>query len=214
MHIVYLHGFASSPQSGKARFFKSKFEERGISIDIPELDAGSFERLTVSGMLDVVDQLVAGRSCVPGSFVMMGSSLGGFIAALYAARHPREVERMVLLAPALQFAKRWKARFGADELDEWKRQGWKSFYHYGRKRDERLGYSFVEDAMQFEGEPEFPQRALILHGSADETVPVEMSRDYTASHANVILKELASGHELTDVTEDLWRETAAFLGIS
>ncbi len=208
MHIVYLHGFASSPQSGKAQFFKRKFEERGISIDIPELDQGSFETLTVSGMLEVVGRQVAGRSCV-----LMGSSLGGFIAALYAARHPEEVERIVLLAPALQFAKRWNARFSAEELAEWKRQGWKSFYHYGRKRDERLGYSFVEDALRFEGEPGFPQPALILHGIRDETVPVQMSRDYAAGHANVILQEFDSGHELTDVTQDLWRASAAFLGI-
>jgi pimeloyl-ACP methyl ester carboxylesterase len=206
MHVVYLHGFASSPQSSKAQFFKSKFAERGISIDIPELDGGSFERLTISGMLKIVGERVAGRSCV-----LMGSSLGGFTAALYAARHPREVERMVLLAPALQFSKRWNARFGAEDLGEWKRDGSKSFYHYGRKREERLGYDFVEDAKQFEGEPEFPQPALILHGTQDEVVPVEGSRDYAASHSRVILKEFASGHELTDVTEELWREVSAFL---
>ena len=208
MHVVYLHGFASSPQSSKAQFFKRKFEERGISIDIPELDEGSFERLTISGMLKVVGERVAGRSCV-----LMGSSLGGFTAALYAARHPWEVERMVLLAPALQFSQRWNARFGAGELAEWKRQGGKNFYRYGRKREERLGYSFVEDAMQFEEEPEFPQPALILHGTQDEVVPVAASRDYAARHANVILKEFASGHELTDVTEDLWREVDAFLEV-
>lgn len=213
MHVVYLHGFASSPQSGKAEFFKRKFEQRGISIDIPELDQGNFERLTVSGMLDVVGKAFR-RNVADQNVILMGSSLGGFAAALYAARHPDEVDRMVLLAPALQFAKRWRARFGAEELDEWKRQGWKNFYHYGRKRDERLGYSFVEDAMRFEEEPEFSRPALILHGSLDEVVPVEMSRDYAATHANVNLKEFASGHELTDVTEDLWRETAAFLGIS
>jgi pimeloyl-ACP methyl ester carboxylesterase len=209
MRIVYLHGFASSPQSGKAQFFKRKFEERGISIEIPELDQGSFERLTVSGMLDVVGQAVAGRRCV-----LMGSSLGGFTAALYAARHPQPIERMILLAPALQFSKRWKARFSTSELADWKRQGSKSFYHYGHKRDEPLGYSFVEDAMQFEGEPDFSQPALILHGALDDVVPVEMSREYAVHHANVMLKEFPSGHELTDVTEDLWRETTAFLRIS
>ena len=207
MHIVYLHGFASSPQSGKAQFFKRKFEERGISIQVPELDRGSFERLTVSGMLDVVGQTIAGRRCV-----LMGSSLGGFTAALHAARHPETVERMILLAPALQFSKRWKARFSPEELAEWKRQGSKNFYHYGRKREEPLGYSFVEDAMQFEGEPDFSQPALILHGTLDDVVPVEMSREYAARHANVRLKEFASGHELTDVTEGLWRETSVFLG--
>jgi uncharacterized protein len=209
MHIVYLHGFASSPQSRKAQFFKRQFEERGMAIDIPELDEGNFERLTVSGMLHVVGRVVAGRTCV-----LMGSSLGGFVAGLYAARHPRKVERLVLLAPALQFAKRWRARFRAQELAEWQRQGWKDFYHYGRKRDERLGYSFIEDAAQFEGEPEFPQPALILHGSRDEIVPVEMSRDYAQRHPQAKLKEFASGHEMTDVMEDLWGETEAFLGLT
>ena len=29
MRIVYLHGFASSPQSSKAQFFQKKFAERG-----------------------------------------------------------------------------------------------------------------------------------------------------------------------------------------
>ena len=107
-----------------------------------------------------------------------------------------------------------EARFGAEELAEWKRQGWKNFYHYGRRREERLGYSFVEDAMQYEEEPEFPQPALILHGTHDEVVPVATSRAITwPAIRNVILKEFASGHELTDVTEDLWRETAGFLGI-
>jgi pimeloyl-ACP methyl ester carboxylesterase len=210
MHIVYLHGFASSPQSGKAQFFKRKFEERGISIDIPELDEGNFERLTVSGMLKVVERAVSSR-CAEQACILMGSSLGGFTAGLYAARHPEQVERVVLLAPALQFARRWRERFSAEELAEWKRQGWKSFYHYGRLRDERLGYSFVEDALQFEGEPVFPQPALILHGSRDEVVPVELSRSYVLKHPNAQLKEHPSGHELTDVKEDLWKETAAFM---
>jgi len=209
MHIVYLHGFASSPQSGKAQFFKYQFEELGIPIDIPQLDRGDFERLTVSGMLDVVQKTVAGASVV-----LMGSSLGGFVAGLYAARYPEQVERLVLLAPALEFAKKWKARFSPEELAEWKRHGWKNFYHYGHKRDERLGYSFVEDATRFEGEPEFRQPALILHGSQDNVVPVDSSRSYAKRHPNVMLKEFASGHELTDVTQDLWTAVSEFLKVS
>ena len=86
MHIVYLHGFASSPQSSKAQFFQRKFQEQGISIEIPALDQGDFEHMTVTSMLHLVDQAVAGRSCV-----MMGSSLGGFLAGLYAARNPKLV---------------------------------------------------------------------------------------------------------------------------
>lgn len=208
MHIVYLHGFASSPQSSKAQFFQRKFQERGIAIDIPALDRGDFENMSISSMLELVDTMVAGRSCI-----MMGSSLGGFLAGLYAARNPKLVERLVLLAPALEFSKKWQERFSGHELEEWKRQGWKTFFHYAHKRQERLSYGFVEDAMRYEGEPDFPQPAIILHGTQDDVVPVALSRDYAARHANVLLKEFHSGHELTDVTEDLWTEAARFLSL-
>jgi hypothetical protein len=43
---------------------------------------------------------------------------------------------------------------------------------------------------------------------------VQLSRDYALRHTNVMLKEFDSGHELTDVTEALWKETAAFLGLT
>jgi predicted esterase YcpF (UPF0227 family) len=77
MRIVYLHGFASSPQSGKARFFAAKFRALGVPFTAPQLDEGNFEGLTISGQLKVVEQAV-GQDHV----VLMGSSLGGYLAAL------------------------------------------------------------------------------------------------------------------------------------
>ena len=35
--IVYLHGFASSPASKKAAFFRDRFREVGVEIEIPDL---------------------------------------------------------------------------------------------------------------------------------------------------------------------------------
>ena len=52
----------------------------------------------------------------------MGSSLGGYLAALIASRNP-EVERAVLLAPAFRLAERWRARMTAEELAGWKKDG-------------------------------------------------------------------------------------------
>src|SRR4051812_8679432 len=125
MRIVYLHGFASSPQSSKARFFQRKFTEASIPFIAPQLDRNDFQGLTITGMLEVTDAAVAGEKTV-----LMGSSLGGFVAGLYAARNPDAVEKLVLLAPAFQFSERWRARFNQEQLAGWKTRGWAPFYHY------------------------------------------------------------------------------------
>lgn len=208
MRYVYLHGFASSPQSSKAQFFRRRLAEFGIELVIPALDGGDFEHLTITGQLRVVDAAVAGRATV-----LFGSSLGGYLAALYAARHTC-VGKLVLLAPAFQFPARWRQRYSAEQLEEWKQNGSVSVFHYGYRREVPLSYQIMEDSLAYENEPDFRQPALILHGNRDPVVPVGISRDLAASRKNVTLRTFDSGHELTDVLEDLFDETRRFLDLA
>lgn len=203
--FVYLHGFASSPESNKAQFFRKRFAEKGFDLQIPSLDGGDFTHLTITGQLQILDAEVAGRPCV-----LIGSSMGGYLAALYAARHANIV-KLVLLAPALHFPSRWRARYASEELERWQREGSVPVFHYGYKREIPLGYQLLEDSRNYEDEPEFTQPVLVLHGSRDTVVPGSISIGYAARHPNVILRFFDSGHELTDVLEGLWEETAAFL---
>ena len=203
--IVYLHGFASGPQSRKARYFQRKFAERGVEFHAPPLDDGAFERLTVTGELQVVDRTVAGRPAI-----LMGSSLGGYLAAWYASRHPH-IERLVLLAPALRFKSGWRERFSEAELAAWKRQGTAPFFYYPTGVERSLGYRFYEDSQVYDDQPEFAQPALVLHGTRDDIVPAEDSRAYAAAHPNVLLRLFDSGHELTDVLDQIWAEVERFL---
>jgi pimeloyl-ACP methyl ester carboxylesterase len=203
--VVYLHGFASSPQSSKAQYFARKFAERGVPVEIPRLDDGDFERLTVTGQLGVIERAVGGRPAV-----LMGSSLGGYLAALYAARHP-EIEKVVLLAPAFQFPSRFRTRYTQDELERWKWDGSAPVFHYGYQRECQLGYQLLEDAAGYEDEPDFRQPGLIIHGRQDPVVPAAASEGFTASHPNVILRLMDSGHELTDVLDPMWALVEEFL---
>jgi pimeloyl-ACP methyl ester carboxylesterase len=208
VRIVYLHGFASSPQSSKARFFAARFAEWGVPVEIPELDEGDFTGLTITRQLAVIERTVASRPAV-----LMGSSLGGYLAALFAARHPL-IEKLVLMAPAFQFPGRWRERYPAEEMATWKRDGVYPIFHYGCGRELPLGYQFVEDSLRYEGEPEFSQPTLIFHGVRDPVVPAAVSQSYAAHRRNVTLQLLDSAHELTDVLEEMWREIRWFLDLS
>jgi predicted esterase YcpF (UPF0227 family) len=71
MRTIYLHGFASSPASRKARYFVEKLAGRGITVEALEL-APDFEHLTITSQLAVVEKTSHGDPVV-----LIGSSMGG-----------------------------------------------------------------------------------------------------------------------------------------
>ena len=198
MRTIYLHGFASGPASKKATFF----HDRMPSLEVPDLSAGDFEHLSISGQIDVIGEMAAGDPVA-----LIGSSMGGYLAALYAAQHP-EVARLVLLAPAFGFARTWAA---APEAEAWRKTGFLDVYHYGEKRKRRLGYQLIEDALRYDDFPDFQQPALIFHGIHDTVVPPGLSGQFAGTHPAARLRLLNSDHELLNVLDSIWREAGPFL---
>ncbi len=203
--VLYLHGFASGPASAKARFLGDRLRSLGMQVEIPDLAAGDFEHLTIGGQLAVVERAAAGRPVC-----LVGSSMGGYLAALYAARHP-EVARLVLLAPAFDFARRWADYLGARQVEEWRRSGTMEVFHYADNQMRKLGYRLLEDAARYEAFPDFRQPALIFHGAHDDVVPASLSSRFAATHTNAHLEILDSGHELVNVLDHLAEKIPPFL---
>jgi pimeloyl-ACP methyl ester carboxylesterase len=205
MRFVYLHGFASGPQSRKAQAFREGLATRGIELEIPDLAQGDFEHLTVSGQLRVIEENLDGAPCR-----LVGSSMGGYLASLYAASHPA-VERLVLLAPAFGLAVRWREMRGQDAIDLWRDSGWLEVFHHGNKSMRRIHYGLLEDAANFPGFPDLHQPALIFHGIYDSVVPIDLSRQFVTSHPNAQLCELASDHELLNVLNRISDDAIPYL---
>ena len=202
---VYLHGFASSPASTKARFFAQKLAQRGIPLLVPELDGDDFEHLTISSQLAVI------RETLPhGPVVLIGSSLGGYLAALYAERHAN-VEKLLLMAPAFDFQARWAARLGAETMAQWKSDGTLPMYHYGLKTERALGYEFYEDVGQYASYPNVKQPCLVIQGDRDDVVTPEVARRFCDVRPNASLTLFESGHELTNVLDEIWTVAEPFL---
>lgn len=203
--VIYLHGFASSPLSRKATFFSERLRALGYLVDIPDLAQGDFEHLTISSQLRVVEEVIRGEPVT-----LIGSSLGGYLAALYAARHP-EVERVILLAPAFGFYQLWMAELTPERIAAWRRDGALPFFNYGAQRELPLGYQLLENASHFEPFPLIQQPVLIFHGNQDASVPVEQSLAFIRLNPNARLIRLESGHELIDVLPNVWEESESFI---
>jgi hypothetical protein len=210
MIYVYLHGFASGPQSLKAQYLRDRFAEVGVGLQIPDLNQGNFTHLTLSRQLQQVETELL-QDTTP--TVLIGSSFGGLTAAWLGQRCP-QVQQLVLLAPAFQFLQQWLGQLPPQVLTQWQQTRIMPFYHYGAQQQLPLSYEFVEDLHQYQEEQlTRPLPTLILHGCQDQVIPVTASRQYAAHRAWVQLVELDSDHTLGNVLEQIWQSIQNFCQI-
>ena len=200
--FIWLHGFASSPQSSKGQFIRARLEERGAHLVLPDLNDPTFLDLTVSRMLLQLDVLAQGE----GPLVLLGSSLGGFTAALWAATRPGRTAALVLLAPAFDLGPRWSRPMDPAELVRWRATGRLAFDHFARGRKEDLSIAFLDDAL---GHPSWPLPdcpTLVIQGTQDEVVEPGLAREFArCMGARATLVELPQGHDLSADLPGLWR---------
>lgn len=210
MRYIYLHGFCSGPATFKGNYFRGRFADQAIELTTPDLNGGDFEHLTVSSQLTVVRALLA-ASEEPATLI--GSSMGGYLACLLA-QESDIVERLILIAPAFGFLRRYQALLGDEALRSWRETGWieVDHYQYGEKR--RLGYDIMEDAQRYESlSLARPLPTLIFHGLYDDTVPYQASVDYLQVNPHAELLLLPSDHSLNAEIDRLWHYTSGALGL-
>ena len=84
---VFIHGLESTSRGTKGVFFRKRYPEMII-----EDFSGSFQE-----RMEKLGNLLAGKP----DLILVGSSYGGLMAAVYACRHEEQVKKLILLAPAL-----------------------------------------------------------------------------------------------------------------
>src|SRR6266508_3817793 len=70
------------------------------------------------------------------------------LAILAAARLRARVSRLVLLAPAVMFAKPGHHLLPPERIDEWRRRGALPFFHYADNAERLLNYAFYDDSLR------------------------------------------------------------------
>jgi pimeloyl-ACP methyl ester carboxylesterase len=88
--VIFIHGQESSSKGSKGVFFRNLFPE----MIIPDFEGGLSKRMSE------LYECLADKKGI----IMIGSSLGGLMAALYAFQNKDRVKKLILLAPAINLA--------------------------------------------------------------------------------------------------------------
>ena len=86
---LFLHGLESSGRGTKGRYFTDNF---------PHIIAPDFTG-SLQDRLQALETICRGLD----RLTLIGSSFGGLMATCFAIAHPERVQRLILLAPALNF---------------------------------------------------------------------------------------------------------------
>ncbi len=194
MRYVYLHGFASSPDSSKGLAVAAHLAARRPSIHVERLNMRqpSFAHLRGSAMIAHVEARIGDEPTI-----LLGSSLGGWVALRVAERNPN-VQRLILLAPAIGLAANWKRRMPHD-IEAWRRTGWRTVddHAFGGTAEIDIGFLDDVDAIDAKGDPDVTVPTLIVHGRRDDVVPIAGSFRWAAERDNVRIVAVDDDHQLT-----------------
>ena len=205
--VLYLHGFASSPGSAKARAFAERLEPMGVRMAIPRLDRGDFSRLTLTGAL-----LAAAEAAesLRRPYAVVGSSMGGYLGLRHALQS--RVLGVVAMAPALDFPVSWERWMEPAEFAKWRATGWTEMEHHETGRKERIAWDVVADSQSHpvvEAAPPCP--VLVFHGRRDDVVPCVLSERLAEASPHVRLRLLDDDHMLHASIHTIVDESVEFL---
>jgi hypothetical protein len=210
-NVFYLHGFASSPRSTKVGYFSERLRERGVELHCPDFNEPAFETLTISRMLEQLGAELRGLE--NGSVALIGSSLGGTLAILAAAAFPAKIDRLVLLAPAVMFAKPGHHLLPPERIDEWRRRDALPFFHYAFNEERDLRFAFYEDSLRHDPfNAVIPQPVLVFQGLRDASVDHHTVEAFARTRPNLTLSLLDDDHQLIASLPRMWSDIAPFLG--
>jgi pimeloyl-ACP methyl ester carboxylesterase len=103
IHLIYLHGFASSAGGRKVQYLRPRLAERSDAtfhaVEFSPMPA-DFEYLTITGMINRLRQYILDRKLT--DVCLIGSSMGGLVGLNYAHRYGG-VAHLLLLSPALTY---------------------------------------------------------------------------------------------------------------
>lgn len=162
--LVFVHGMGASSESWKAQMDALEDRFTVVSWDllghgrspVPE-DPALFSR---DEALKDLDDVIASLEDLPGTPILVGHSLGGYLALAYAATRPGAVRGLVVMATGPGFR-------DPDKREAWNARSRRNAHRFGVE-PRVAGLNLQHDALVMDSLPELAVPTLALAGSADD----------------------------------------------
>ncbi len=196
--IIYSHGFGGSHRSGTQ--YAEAMAAKGYVVYCFDFCGGSpgsqsdgstleMSLFTEQADLEAVIEMIQGLDYVDSSnLFLMGTSQGGAVSAITAAKHVDEIRGLVLLYPAFVLADNANERYQSpEEIPDTQFFMWmdvdRAYF------EPLLGYDIYADIEAYDKD------VLILHGDEDSIVPLSYSEHAAEVYPSAQLEVLqGAGH--------------------
>lgn len=176
--LVFIHGFMSDMEGAKALALEAHCHKRGhafIRFDCSGhgKSDGAFRDCTIGSWLDdvlaILDQIAIGPA------ILVGSSMGGWLALLAATLRPKRIKGLILLAAAPDFTEwgLWDG-FTIEEQAHLKRKGFIEQPSLYSPTPYIISYTLIEEAKDhlLLAQPiTYYGPVRLIHGQLDPDVP-------------------------------------------
>jgi pimeloyl-ACP methyl ester carboxylesterase len=204
--VIFLHGFTSDQTGEKATHFREVLSSRGVAYITFDFrghgqSSGTMRQLTGTRLLEDCHAVIE-HVCPPESrIVLIGSSMGGWVAAWYAAQHPDRITANLLIAPSFTFGQSFLDDLSPEQAARWADEGVIRFANEYGSVD--LGYDLIRDAGGYpvaQLYQRYRTPTLICHGLADDIVDYRQSLAFVQQCASTDIDVLLlknGDHRLT-----------------
>lgn len=193
--IILCHGFRSSKESHTYVELQKILNRHNISTFRFDFfghgeSEGKFEDITISEAVDDILNAIAFLKQQEYSRIgLVGSSFGG-ISSIMAASKTKDIFVLALKSPVSDYEEVKQLSLGEKGIKEWKEKGYIHYTdHTGKKL--KLNYTFFADIKNNNGYKAAEKISIptfIIHGDADDKVPLHQSKKTAALMKNCHLE--------------------------
>ena len=179
-----MHGLGGFKEQPHIRTFIQSFLDNNyivVSFDTTNSfgeSEGSYADATITNYYKDLEDVInwsKSQNWYQEPFILCGHSLGAICSALYAENYPHEVKALMPISTVVSGKLSFEVR-KPEEMEDWKKTGWRTTVGYSSGIVKKLKWSHMEDRLKYdllEKADKLTMPTLLIVGELDDGCPLE-----------------------------------------